>query len=118
MYQSKSILIEMNTIPTAIHVYNSIMNSQESSAYPEKVFFLSSQIIPKHRGPRIEQIKHRLERSETIVLVSTQVIEAGVDLDFNVAIRYIGPIDSIIQAAGRCNRNGKRKDYRISILCI
>ena len=74
------------------------------------VFFLSSQIIPIHRRPRIIEIDNRLKNSEPIILVSTQVVEAGVDLDFNIAVRDIGPIDSIIQTAGRCNRNGIRKD--------
>jgi CRISPR-associated endonuclease/helicase Cas3 len=74
------------------------------------LFFLSSQIIPKHRRPRIDQIKASLERKVPVVLVTTQVIEAGVDLDFGIAVRDIGPIDSIVQTAGRCNRNGHRKD--------
>jgi CRISPR-associated endonuclease/helicase Cas3 len=98
---SESILIEVNTIATAIKVY-------ESLQVPNKIFFLSSQIIPKDRKPRIDMIKESLEKSEPIVLVSTQVIEAGVDLDFDIAIRDIGPIDSIVQTAGRCNRNGNR----------
>ena len=74
------------------------------------LFFLSSQMIPKHRRPRIDQIKASLERKVPVVLVTTQVIEAGVDLDFGIAVRDIGPIDSIVQTAGRCNRNGNRKD--------
>lgn len=110
--KSKSILVEMNTIQNAIDVYNSITNSKKSkksAVKREKVFLLSSQIIPKQRGPRINEIQRKLDKPEDIVLVSTQVIEAGINLDFNIAIRDIGPIDSIVQAAGRCNRYGKRK---------
>lgn len=100
-HPSKSILVELNTIKSAIEVYRSIVNVRKS-------FFLSSQIIPKHRAPRIDTIKRNLMNSEPIILVSTQVVEAGVDLDFDMAVRDIGPIDSIVQAAGRCNRNGIR----------
>lgn len=113
-YYTKNILIEMNTISNAIEVYRSILSFSSSSSPlpspfdPGNLFFLSSQIIPKDRRPRIERIKERLN-SGNLVLVSTQVVEAGVDLDFDIAIRDIGPIDSIVQTAGRCNRNGKRK---------
>jgi CRISPR-associated endonuclease/helicase Cas3 len=101
--KTKSILIELNTISTANMVFRSITSSNT-------LFFLSSQLIPKHRRPRIDRIKNGLQNGEPIVLVSTQVVEAGVDLDFDVAVRDIGPIDSIVQTAGRCNRNGCRKD--------
>lgn len=94
----KNILVELNTIKNAIEVFNSIHSGGN-------VFFLSSQVIPKHRRPRINQIKKSLKSGST-VLISTQVVEAGVDLDFDIAIRDIGPIDSIVQTAGRCNRNG------------
>jgi CRISPR-associated endonuclease/helicase Cas3 len=99
---TKSILIELNTISSANHVFRSIAAS-------DNLFFLSSQVIPKHRRPRIDLIKQSLQRGQPTVLVSTQVIEAGVDLDFEIAVRDIGPIDSIVQTSGRCNRNGKRK---------
>jgi CRISPR-associated endonuclease/helicase Cas3 len=102
-YPTNSILIETNTIRSAIEVYNAINNFRT-------VYFLSSQLIPIHRRPRIIEIDNRLKNLEPLILVSTQVVEAGVDLDFNIAIRDIGPIDSIIQTAGRCNRNGIRKD--------
>lgn len=96
----KSILVELNTIRSANDVYSFIKEKD--------VFYLSSHIIPKHRGPRIENIKQRLEKRERTILVSTQVVEAGVDLDFDLAVRDVAPIDSIIQTAGRCNRNGLR----------
>ena len=97
-YPINSILVETNTIRSAIQVYSAINNSRT-------IFFLSSQVIPIHRKPRIEEISYRLKKLEPIILVTTQVVEAGLDLDFNIALRDIGPIDSIIQTAGRCNRN-------------
>jgi CRISPR-associated endonuclease/helicase Cas3 len=108
----KNILIEMNTIKSAITVYNSIKEND--------VFYLSSQVIPKHRIPRIKTIKTRLESNTRTVLVSTQVIEAGVDLDFDLAVRDIAPIDSIVQTAGRVNRNALRnvKDSMFSIYAV
>jgi CRISPR-associated endonuclease/helicase Cas3 len=101
-YPDKSILIELNTIKSAIEVYRLIANS-------ERPYFLSSQIIPKIRGPRIDIIKKNLENSKRVILVCTQVVEAGVDIDFDIAVRDIGPIDAIVQTAGRCNRNGTKQ---------
>jgi CRISPR-associated endonuclease/helicase Cas3 len=103
---NKNIMIELNTIYTAKEVFNSL-----SAITSHNVRFLSSQVIPKHRRPRINEIKQALKPNnhKPVVLVTTQVIEAGVDLDFDIAVRDIGPIDSIVQAAGRCNREGKRK---------
>jgi CRISPR-associated endonuclease/helicase Cas3 len=102
--KDKNILIELNTINTAKQIFDSVSSNNH------EIFFLSSQIIPKHRRPRISEIKERLEPKslKRIILVTTQVIEAGVDFDFDIAIRDIAPIDSIVQTAGRCNRNGKR----------
>ena len=100
--KDKNILIELNTINTAKELFDSV------SSNSHEIYFLSSQIIPKHRRPRIDTIKQKLQEKRPIVLVTTQVIEAGVDLDFNIAVRDIGPIDSIVQTAGRCNRNGER----------
>lgn len=96
-----SYLLVMNTIKSAIQVYNSLSNNREK-------YYLSANITPKQRRDKLETIFNALKNRRPIVLVSTQVVEAGVDLDFDRAIRDIGPIDSIIQVAGRCNRNGSR----------
>jgi CRISPR-associated endonuclease/helicase Cas3 len=103
-YQDKNILIELNTIYTAKQCFDNLQSKNH------EIRFLSSQVIPKHRRPRINEIKKILsdKSNKKVILVSTQVIEAGVDLDFNVAVRDIGPIDSIVQTAGRCNREGRR----------
>lgn len=104
-YPTKNIMIEINTIWTAKEVFDSL-----STIKTHQVRFLSSQVIPKHRRPRINEIKETLKPNnhKPIVLVTTQVVEAGVDLDFDQVVRDIGPIDSIVQAAGRCNRESKR----------
>lgn len=70
----------------------------------ESVFHLSSAMCPAHRLDRIEIIKRRLKTSNPCWVVSTQLIEAGVDIDFPVVLRAMGPLDSIVQSAGRCNR--------------
>ena len=97
--ENKSYLIICNTIKQSIDVYNKVKNVDR------EVFYLSTNLLPIHRIGKIEQIKNRLKEGKKIILVSTQVVEAGVDMDFDVVIRDIAPFDSIIQAAGRCNRN-------------
>ena len=62
-------------------------------------------IIPKDRKKKIEKIKQAINNNEKIIIVSTQLIEAGVDIDCDCVYRDLGPLDSIIQVAGRCNRN-------------
>lgn len=100
--QDKSYLIICNTIGQSLKIYREVKNSGR------KVMYLSTNILPCHRKERIDEIKQRLEKNQKIIVVSTQVVEAGVDFDFDIVIRDIAPIDSIIQAAGRCNRNGEK----------
>ncbi len=70
-------------------------------------FHLSTLMCPEHRTQRIGCIKRRLADGKPCRVVSTQLIEAGVDVDFPIVFRLLAGIDSIAQAAGRCNRNGK-----------
>ena len=70
------------------------------------VFHLSALMCAEHRSKVIEQIKERLKAGKKTQVVSTQLVEAGVDFDFPVVYRALAGLDSIVQAAGRCNREG------------
>ncbi len=90
-------LIILNTRNSAKEVYHAIKSEFDN------VFFLSSLVIPKQRSKLIHELSS--VRSQDRILVSTQIVEAGVDVDFQNVIRDMAPLDSIVQAAGRCNRH-------------
>ncbi len=76
----------------------------------DDAFHLSTLMCPAHRGEVIELVRFRLRDGLACRVVSTRLIEAGVDVDFPVVYRSVSGLDSIIQSAGRCNREGKLKD--------
>lgn len=75
----------------------------------ENCFHLSTLMVPAHRRQILDEIRSRLSEGEPCCVVSTSLIEAGVDVDFPAVFREMSGLDSVLQAAGRCNREGKRQ---------
>lgn len=101
----KQALAVVNTRPNARSLYNAVKSMiGEKDDY---LFHLSTWMMPLHRKIVLDEVRTRLENKQPCLLISTQCVEAGVDVDFPEVWRAFGPYDSIVQAAGRCNRNGK-----------
>lgn len=81
----------------------------------EEVFYLSTDLCPAHRSDVLDEVHKRLREGLPCRLVATQCVEAGVDLDFPVLYRALAPLDSLIQAAGRCNRNGNSPEGQMTV---
>lgn len=107
----------VNTRRHARELHQAIKGNLNEDA--DGLFHLSTWMMPAHRREVLAEVKRRLESKEEnkprCLLVSTQCIEAGVDVDFPEAWRAFGPYDSIVQAAGRCNRNGKMGKGRVHV---
>jgi len=104
--EDKSYLFVLNTITSAREFYKLLKDKTN-----EEIVYMSSHIVPYDRLKRIERIK----RKEVRLAVTTQLVEAGVDIDFDVVYRDMAPLDSIIQAVGRCNRNWTQKGETIVV---
>ena len=81
-------------------------------------FHLSANMTPLHRSEVLTEVRRRLTEGERCIVVSTQLIEAGVDVDFPVVYREMAGIDSLIQAAGRCNREGRLREGTVHVFEI
>ncbi|GHU99460.1 hypothetical protein FACS1894211_04890 [Clostridia bacterium] len=95
-------LVIVNTRAHALSLYGRVKEGVPEDA----VFHLSALMCPKHRSEIIEIIRVRLKDKKPCIVVSTQLIEAGVDIDFPVVYRAEAGLESIAQSAGRCNREG------------
>ena len=110
------LLEQFQTAPSCLFIVNTKKWAQELYQYcqrqnvpPEALFHLSTNQCAAHRKAIFDTIKARLENKQPVICISTQLIEAGVDISMACVIRALGGLDSIAQAAGRCNRHGEKE---------
>lgn len=101
-----STLVICNTKKKALEMFDALKEKSEI-----RVLHLSTNMCPIHRLEIIVDIKDTLKRGERLIVCSTQLIEAGVDIDFPIVYRELAPLESIIQSAGRCNREGRLEQF-------
>jgi len=101
MRHKQSTLIILNTKTAVRKLYAELQDYDEGLVY-----HLSTSMCPAHRDHVLTEIRHKLGK-EPVICISTQLIEAGVDISFEAVFRSLAGLDSIAQAAGRCNRNAE-----------
>ena len=100
--EDDSVLMIMNTIDDTKEAYNLL-----SERFDGSLILLNTHFTPADRKTKIQEAKDKLAANEKVIIISTQLIEAGVDIDFPIVYRDFTTVASIVQSAGRCNRNGK-----------
>lgn len=104
LMQEEQALCIVNTKKRAQSIYQKLKG--------EGVYHLSTSMYPIHRRRTLDMIRERLDSGKRCILISTSLVEAGVDLDFQTVYRQLAGVDSMIQAAGRCNREEKEKQKK------
>ncbi|MEB9441859.1 CRISPR-associated helicase Cas3' [Bacillus cereus] len=108
----QSILIILNTKSVVRDLYTQL-HSQELNI---PIYHLSTTMCAAHRQKILKQIRQRLNTGKKLICISTQLIEAGVDVSFDCVIRSLSGLDSIAQAAGRCNRHGEKGIQNVYVI--
>jgi len=104
----RDVMVVMNTVASSKELYEQVSGQVE-----RETVYLSTNILPKHRQERIEHIK---ESDKPLLIVTTQLVEAGVDIDIDIVYRDFAPLDSIVQTAGRCNREDRGEKGEVHVV--
>lgn len=102
--ENGNLLLVVNTKQAALTMFQKLKERNGASA---TVLHLSTNMCPVHRRTVIQQMREQLETQQPLICVTTQLIEAGVDISFRCVVRSMSGLDHAAQAAGRCNRNGE-----------
>ncbi len=116
-HSDESMMIVLNTRDSSKSIYKEIKEMIDEKIISERpLIYLSSLVAPSQRTNRILRIKRCIEKGLNPIIVTTQCIEAGVDIDVDHIVRDWAPLDSIFQVCGRCNRNGQKGIGSIEIV--
>ena len=110
MDEVRSVLVILNTKSVVKQLYRRL----EGMDVP--IYHLSTSMCAAHRNDILGRVREHLENHEKVVCISTQLIEAGVDVSFDCVIRSLAGLDSIAQAAGRCNRHGENEIQKVYVI--
>lgn len=106
----RSVLVILNTRAVVKKLFEQLSNREIS------VYHLSTSMCAAHRQHILREIKQLLASGQKVICISTQLIEAGVDISFDCVVRSLAGLDSIAQAAGRCNRHGKDPIRQVHVI--
>lgn len=112
MADVQNVLVILNTKSVVKDLYN--MLKEEETGIP--LYHLSTSMCAAHRNKILDEIRQHLKEGNKIIVISTQLIEAGVDVSFDCVIRSLAGLDSIAQAAGRCNRHGEKDRRNVYVI--
>ncbi|WP_295208048.1 CRISPR-associated helicase Cas3' [Ruminococcus sp.] len=115
---NNSLLLVVNTKKAAYEIYKELSQDDDLIDSGTEVVHLSTYMCPQHRRDKISHIRKVLDNHGRLVCISTQLIEAGVDVSFDCTVRSLSGLDNIAQAAGRCNRNGEKDSAEVYVINI
>lgn len=110
--ENNSILVVLNTKKVVKELYGKLKQLNHDA----DIYHLSTSMCASHRNDILKEVKEKLTNKERIICVSTQLIEAGVDISFECVIRSLAGLDSIAQSAGRCNRHGEMEIKSVYVI--
>lgn len=112
----KSTLVVLNTKNAVLELYNTLIEDEDIKKSDCEVIYLTTNQCPKHRLNIIDGMKKRLKAlrdlkdDRKLICISTKLVEAGVDIDFDLVYRSVTGLDSAVQCGGRCNREGRKSE--------
>lgn len=112
MEDVQNVLVILNTKSVVKDLYNRMKEKE----FQIPIYHLSTSMCAAHRNKILEEIRHHLKNGNKLLVISTQLIEAGVDVSFDGVIRSLAGLDSIAQAAGRCNRHGENDRQNVYVI--